>query len=50
LFSGILIGLVVTIGLEMPILIFMGAILLILVGAPLFFIVGVALVVCVTMI
>jgi C4-dicarboxylate transporter DctM subunit len=50
LFPGILIGLVATIGLEMPTLIFMGAILLILVGAPLFLTVGVASVACVTMI
>lgn len=50
LFPGILIGLVATIGLEMPTLIFMGAVLLILVGAPLFLTVGVASVACVTMI
>ena len=50
LFPGILIGLVATIGMEIPTLIFMSAILLILVGAPLFLTVGVASVACVTMI
>ena len=50
LFPGILIGLVATLGMETPTLIFMGAILLILVGAPLFLTVGVASVACVTMI
>ena len=50
LFPGILIGLVATLGMETPTLIFMGAILLILVGAPLFLTVGVASVACVTLI
>ena len=50
LFPGILIGLVATLGMSMPTLIFMAAVLLILVGAPLFLTVGVASVACVTMI
>jgi C4-dicarboxylate transporter, DctM subunit len=50
LFPGILLGLVATLGMETPTLIFMGAILLILVGAPLFLTVGVASVACVTLI
>ena len=50
LIPGILIGLVATLGIDIPTLIFMGAILLILVGAPLFLTVGVASVACVTLI
>ena len=50
LFPGVLLGLVATLGMDTPTLIFMGAILLILVGAPLFLTVGVASVACVTLI
>jgi C4-dicarboxylate transporter DctM subunit len=48
--AGLLIGLVATLGMSIPTLIFMAAVLLILVGAPLFLTVGVASVACVTMI
>ena len=50
LIPGVLIGLVATLGLEIPTLIFLGALLLVLVGAPLFLTIGVASVACVTLI
>ena len=50
LFPGLLIGLVATLGLSTPTLIFVASLLLIMVGAPLFLTVGVASVACVTLI
>jgi C4-dicarboxylate transporter DctM subunit len=50
LFPGILLGMAAVLGLDIPSLILLGAILLILTGAPLFLAVGVASVACVTLI